>query len=225
MEHLCRDYWQPSYAFLRARGLSPVDAQDIVQEFFSRKVFSEGFMSKVSPEKGRFRSLVMVALKNFSTNKKGREGAEKRGGKASHVSLGADDWAEGEAKWLAGQGHSEPPDIIFDRAHAFSVLDRVWRRLYKENPRNAKSGVLDEVLPLLPDRADRAQYEAIASKMSKSADALAMEVSRLRLSFHQILRSEVQKTVQDPADVDDEIRYLLKLWGQAGLGVRKPAGV
>ncbi len=32
---LCRDYWPPLYSFVRRRGFSPADAQDLVQGFFT----------------------------------------------------------------------------------------------------------------------------------------------------------------------------------------------
>ena len=34
LARLCHDYWPPLYSFVRRRGYSPADAQDLVQGFF-----------------------------------------------------------------------------------------------------------------------------------------------------------------------------------------------
>ena len=36
LEALCRVYWYPLYAYVRRRGFSPHDAQDLIQGFFER---------------------------------------------------------------------------------------------------------------------------------------------------------------------------------------------
>ncbi len=36
LERLCRSYWQPLYSFVRCKGYSEADAQDLTQEFFQR---------------------------------------------------------------------------------------------------------------------------------------------------------------------------------------------
>ena len=36
LEQLCRTYWYPLYAYIRRRGYSPEDAQDLTQAFFAQ---------------------------------------------------------------------------------------------------------------------------------------------------------------------------------------------
>ena len=61
---LCRSYWYPLYAYIRRRGYSPEDAQDLTQSFFAH-LLRKGFLSGVGPEKGRFRSFLLACLKHF----------------------------------------------------------------------------------------------------------------------------------------------------------------
>src|SRR5262245_41627148 len=79
LETLCRTYWYPLYAFARRRGLSVEDAQDSTQEFFAR-LLERDFLRNVAREKGRFRSFLLVALKNFLNSEWQRGQAAKRGG-------------------------------------------------------------------------------------------------------------------------------------------------
>src|SRR5436189_732447 len=67
LEELCSGYWYPIYSFLRRRGSSPEDAQDLTQEFFSRLLANRGLAS-IDSAKGRFRSFLLASLKNLLAN-------------------------------------------------------------------------------------------------------------------------------------------------------------
>src|SRR5829696_2383263 len=67
LEELCQTYWYPLYAFVRRRGHNPHDAQDSTQEFLLQLIERKSLQS-VAPERGRFRSFLLVSLKNFLIN-------------------------------------------------------------------------------------------------------------------------------------------------------------
>src|SRR5688572_26233051 len=77
--HLCRNYWTPLYAYARRRGSSPPEAEDLTQSFFAHILDNRSF-ANVAPSKGRFRTFLLVSLKNFIDNEARRERAVKRGG-------------------------------------------------------------------------------------------------------------------------------------------------
>src|SRR5512147_2432225 len=60
LERLCRDYWQPLYAFVRRSGYSPADAQDLTQSFFAR-LLEKDYLRLADPAKGRFRTFLLCA--------------------------------------------------------------------------------------------------------------------------------------------------------------------
>jgi hypothetical protein len=62
---LCENYWYPLYAYLRRRGYSADQAQDLTQEFFTR-VLEGRYLDRADPEKGRFRSFLLTSLKFFA---------------------------------------------------------------------------------------------------------------------------------------------------------------
>src|SRR6185295_11703533 len=79
LELLCRRYWFPLYAFARRRVSEVHEAQDLTQEFFLR-LLQKNSLASASPERGRFRSFLLVSLKNFLANEWDRTTAQKRGG-------------------------------------------------------------------------------------------------------------------------------------------------
>src|ERR1051325_7661444 len=94
LEQLCRDYWFPLYAFMRRRGHSPVDAQDVTQGFMLHLI--EGpLLSRADQERGRFRSFLLGALQHFLAKELRRQQTVKRGGSLEIVSLDAE---EGERR-------------------------------------------------------------------------------------------------------------------------------
>jgi DNA-directed RNA polymerase specialized sigma24 family protein len=117
---LCENYWYPLYAYLRRRGYSADQAQDLTQEFFMR-VLEGRYLNRANPEKGRFRSFLLSSLKFFVADEKDRDRAHKRGGGAL-VPL---EFSSGEERYRREPAHDETPERIFERRWALSVLDRV----------------------------------------------------------------------------------------------------
>src|ERR1700745_422911 len=82
----CEAYWAPLYTFLRRRGYSPTDAQDMVQGFFEH-LFHHNTLSRADQEKGRLRTFLLGSLQNFLFNEYDRTRALKRGGGRQIVSM------------------------------------------------------------------------------------------------------------------------------------------
>src|SRR5262249_2098000 len=96
LSRLCQKYWFPTYAFIRKRGYSPEQAQDLTQEFFA--VFLEkNHVAKAARERGRFRCFLMTSVENFLRNENDRARAQKRGGGHKLISL---DQQEAEERYL-----------------------------------------------------------------------------------------------------------------------------
>src|SRR5437867_7104583 len=78
LSELCELYWGPLYAYARRQGHSVEQAQDLTQAFFAR-LLEKRTVAAADPERGRFRSFLLAAFKNFSANERDRERAVKRG--------------------------------------------------------------------------------------------------------------------------------------------------
>src|SRR5262245_16847528 len=79
LEHLCRTYWPPLYAYLRRRGYTAHDAQELTQEFLARLMKNRSFAG-ANPQKGRFRTYLLGALSHFLSDEWDKARAQKRGG-------------------------------------------------------------------------------------------------------------------------------------------------
>src|SRR5262245_55719415 len=83
---LCQAYWYPLYAYLRRRGQSPHEAEDLTQGFIA-DLLARDFLRDVDPAKGKFRSFLLAALQHYLSNQRDHANRLKRGGKVPHVSL------------------------------------------------------------------------------------------------------------------------------------------
>src|SRR5260221_1308584 len=67
LEAMCGAYWQPLYAFVRSNGYGPEEGRDLTQEFFAR-LLEKKWLKEANPERGRFRTFLLAALKHFLAN-------------------------------------------------------------------------------------------------------------------------------------------------------------
>src|SRR6185503_14316061 len=78
LSELCEAYYQPVLRFLRREGRDEESARELTQEFFARILGSSGF-AEADPERGRFRSYLLGALKHSLADQSKREHRLKRG--------------------------------------------------------------------------------------------------------------------------------------------------
>ena len=127
LETICRAYWYPLYAYVRRSGQSPHDAQDLTQEFFCR-LLEKRWLDSADREKGKLRTFLIFALKNFMSKEWRRASAQKRGGGQAHAQF---DTAFAESRFAA-DSNSLAPDETFDQQWALTLLDLTVNRLRAE---------------------------------------------------------------------------------------------
>jgi RNA polymerase sigma-70 factor (ECF subfamily) len=205
LETLCRRYWRPLYGFVRRRGASPEEAEDLTQAFFAR-LLERRDLDAVRREKGRLRSYLLVALKNFLANERARGMAMKRGEGKQLISLDELRSSEG-----AGFEPADPVslDRIFERNWATTVLDQVLARLAEEYRASGNGPLFERLEELLADDEGRASQAEIAAALDLTENALKQAFHRFRLRYRQLLREEVADTVAMPGDIESELRHLI----------------
>ena len=198
-------YWPPLYTFVRRRGYSPADAQDIVQGFFEH-LFKQNALSRADQEKGRLRTFLLSSLQNFIMDQHGRAQALKRGGGRQIVSLDQQT-AEAEAA-ISAAVHLDDVSF-FDLSWASSIVKRSWQQMQKNLAAEGKGEWLSELKPFV-DGAGAAppNQQDVADRLGVPIATLRTWLARLRHRYREILRAEVASTVSDPASVDQELQYL-----------------
>jgi RNA polymerase sigma factor (sigma-70 family) len=205
LARLCETYWYPLYAFVRRRGLSPEDAQDSTQEFFSR-LLAGNWVSDADRAKGRFRTFLLTALNRFLANEWDRARAQKRGGGAPSVPL---DTKAAETRYRADAKQGVAPDHLYDRQWALTLLDRALSRVEAEHQRLGKASEFAVLSPALTAERGDIPYATLAAQLDLSETAARMAVHRLRKRFRQVFREEIAQTVAEPDEVEAEIRHLV----------------
>ena len=204
LEQLCRIYWPPLYAFVRRRGHSPHDAQDLTQEFFARLI-EKDFLQAVDRSKGRFRSFLLAALEHFLSKEWRNAHTQKRGGGFTFVSTDAE---SAEQHYLQVPASTLTPERLFDQQWAVTLLDQTLRRLRAEFVADGKEAWFDAIKIFLTGEKRAASYAELAVTLGTTEAALKMAVSRMRRRYGGLLRAEIASTVRGPDEVEDELRAL-----------------
>lgn len=200
---LCRNYWLPLYRFSRRRGHPVHEAQDLTQEFFAHILANRAF-STVAPCRGRFRSFLLVSLKHFLDNEWHKQRALKRGGGHQVISWEELSSNDREAVELSTEAI---PEKSFDREWALTLLERVMKQLEKECVAAGKAELFAMLKDYLTDGGGKS-YRDVAVELGITEGAVKVSVHRLRRRFGELVREQVEKTVANPGEVDDEIREL-----------------
>jgi RNA polymerase sigma-70 factor (ECF subfamily) len=209
LETLCRTYWYPLYAYVRRQGRSPHDAQDLTQGFFTR-LLQKDYLQAAAREKGKFRTFLLVAFKRFLANEWDWEHAQKRGGFAPVVAI---DEELAESRFAAEPSHNVPPDVLFDRQWASTLLDQAMARLQEEYTASGRAKLFEHLQNCLAREESALPYAAIAARLNLTEAAVKMAVHRLRTRYREILRAAIAHTVSSMEQVEEEIGYLFAAFG------------
>jgi RNA polymerase sigma-70 factor (ECF subfamily) len=205
LEKLCRIYWRPVYAFALREGVGAEEAKDVTQGFFALILERKDFQS-VRREKGRLRSFLLASLKHFMANARRDAAAIKRGGGQIGIPL---DNLEAEDHMAFEAPGAPSADLIYDRRWALTLLDQVFARLRDDFREAANAPLLGKLTLFLSEDPDRPSQAEIAREFAMTENAVKQALHRLRQRYRQLLREEIAQTVATPAEIEDELRYLV----------------
>jgi DNA-directed RNA polymerase specialized sigma24 family protein len=203
---LCETYWYPLYAYVRRSGASADDARDLTQGFLA-SLIERRDLAGLHQDRGRFRAFLLASLKHFLANDRARRRTQKRGGGALPVPLSFDD---AEGRYRIEPAEPETPETLYDRRWALTVIDRVLAHIRQEWEARGRGAEFDQLKACLLGQAPAGGYVAIAGRLGTTEAAVKVGVHRLRRRFQARLRRDIAETVSDAAEIDDEIRYLVR---------------
>jgi RNA polymerase sigma factor (sigma-70 family) len=208
LAELCQTYWAPLYGFVRSRGYTVHDAEDLTQSFFAY-LLEHTIYARVDRQKGRFRSFLLASLKNFLADAADRERTLKRGGAQNFLPLHEGQAEEAESLFQSHSGTSNE-DRLFDRSWAEALVAAGLGRLSADYKRESKEKLFNELRIFVAGGADPPPtYAELADRLGIAESTLRSHVTRLRARYREALRAEVRRTVDTETRVDEELHGLL----------------
>jgi DNA-directed RNA polymerase specialized sigma24 family protein len=205
LEKLCRTYWYPLYCYIRRRGYSHEDAQDLTQGFLLRWLESKSF-ARADASKGRLRSFLLAGLNHFLSDERDRASAQKRGGGRATLSLM--DTQAADERYRLEPVDERSPEKLFERRWALTLLDQVMARSEQEFREAGRVELFQRLRAFLIAGTGEESYAQVGAELGMSREAVKKAVQRMRHRYYELFREEVAHTVADPAEVEEELRYL-----------------
>ena len=203
LEEICSVYWRPFYSYARSKGNSPEDAEDLTQGFFAM-VLERDVLAQSNPKKGKLRSYLLRAMKNYMYGEWRNASRLKRGGGAKNLSL---DTTGAEKRYLLiGQSSEIPPDKVFDRHWVATLLDHVVEKLQKRCEAEGKGDAFEVLKSTLMQDADQLPTSEAAARLGISENSVKVITHRLRRRYAKMLREAVAETLGENDDVESETR-------------------
>jgi RNA polymerase sigma-70 factor (ECF subfamily) len=199
---LIEAYWKPLYCFLRKKGHSKADAEDLTQSFFTT-FLEKDFLKSVDRDKGRFRTFLLVALEHFISNEYDKARAQKRGGMLRVLSLDFDD---AERRYITEPSVDETPEKLYLRKWTRTLTQQVMDQLEDEFKKSDKGELFEAIKPHLAGGED---YASLAERLNMSVSNVKVTVHRARNRYRELLRQSVRDTVESDAQVDAELWELI----------------
>jgi RNA polymerase sigma factor (sigma-70 family) len=213
LAELCQIYWAPLYSFVRSRGYTVHDGQDLTQSFFAH-LLEHKVYARADRQKGSFRSFLLASVKNFLADAADRERTLKRGGAQNFLPLHEEQVEEAESLFKAHSGTSNE-DRLFDRSWAEALISAGLERLSADYKREGKEQLFKELRVFVASGADPPPtYAELADRLGITESTLRSHVTRLRARYREGLRVEVRRTVDTETQVDEELRELLHVLTQ-----------
>ena len=110
----------------------------------------------------------------------------------------------------------EPVDLmdaerLFERRWATALLDRVLERLEEEFSKAGRTPAFEQLRDFLLGEKGTATYAEIAVASQMTEGAVKVAVHRLRQRYRELFREEVAHTVEEPSEINDEVRHLFSV--------------
>jgi RNA polymerase sigma-70 factor (ECF subfamily) len=206
LDELLRLYWGPIYAYIRRSGRARETAADLTQEFIAQRIVAGALLDRADPVRGRFRTFVKAALRNFLIDQDRRRRAQCRAPQHGVLLHGysLDDIEPREG---------DDPGSAFDRQWAATMLSNAISRVHADciaEGQVAHWNVFERsvVQPALGRMAPIGLAELAGELGEASPERISAMIQTVRRKFRRVLRALIEETVADPALADDEASVL-----------------
>lgn len=170
------------------RGMSPADAEDVVQEFFLEATRT-GLPEKYDATKGPERPFLTKAFQLFLTKEIAKRRALKRGwGKLVALSIEDDRVVNSQTEGL----DLRSPEAVCQAREVTIVLERAVGLLREELNGKAHARTFEALIPFLDSKGKHVCYRTLGTTLGLSAGAARMKLMRLRRRLRAYVFKELE---------------------------------
>jgi DNA-directed RNA polymerase specialized sigma24 family protein len=217
-DNLIQRYWKPVYYFLKQKGYSNENAEDLTQRFLHEVVLGHELAQLADRSKGRFRTFLLTALIRYLTSEHRKEVAKKRFPSGHMLSL--------ESSNIPSHvimGNASTPDEIFEYVWATNLLDQIMATL-KDECNSEGLGIHWKVFhaklvaPVL-ENTESPPLKILCDKYGISSETKASNmIITVKRRYAAVLRRYLRKMVQSDAEVEEEYRELMVILSKGCAG-------
>jgi DNA-directed RNA polymerase specialized sigma24 family protein len=206
---LLQDYWNPIYAYLRRSGQDTHAAAELTQAFITDVMIGRKLVERADPRRGRFRSYILNALRNFLVDAHRR--AERRARESDGLDLDAIPVeAEPHEGWA--------PDEAFDRHWAAVIVGRaleiVERSCHEDGMETHWSAFEQRILVPVRTGSSPPTVGEVARRLGESEPSrVSSMIQVVKRRFRRAFREVVAETVETPDELETEITELRRYLG------------
>lgn len=203
LNELCTMYWRPLYAYARSFGRSMEDSEDVVQGFMAKGI-EKALFAAAKKEKGKMRTFLLTSFKRYLRDEHAKTITIKRGeGKVETTDIAAE-----EERW--GDEKAIDPSVSFDKRWALIVVEAANKQLRLKYKSEGNLKLYNALVPSLSGELTTG-YQEIADDLHISLSAVKVGVHRMRKRYGEMLRAEIEETITENENPDDELRYLIAI--------------
>jgi len=207
LNEICQSYWFPLYVYIRRRGYSDHDAEDLTQGYMAALI-QRDYLAQADRDKGKLRSFLLTTLKHFLSDEYARANALKRGGGTTQISIDA---SAAEERYAMEPADEDSPDRLFEKRWALTLLDNVLASLRQEYAKTGKANLFDALQKFLAWNSGGDAYRDVAAQLGMKESAVRVAIFRLRRRYGEMLSAQVADTVTSDEDIAAELDYLFSL--------------
>ncbi len=202
LELLSQRYWPAIYASYRRMGRSRDDASELTQGFFADVVLEKKLFETADAERGRLRSLLLIALKRYaiSAHRKRQARPDQWGPSLDNL---------GREETFLRRDEADDAEAAFDRRWAMALFEEALARtessLRSEGLGQHWQAFEQRVVQPAIRAVDRPNLATVAERTgfpSATHVASALKVVRKRLDL--MLREVAGETAATPGDQEAE---------------------
>jgi RNA polymerase sigma factor (sigma-70 family) len=206
LAQLCATYWYPLYAYARRLSYAPDAAYDCTQGYFA-KLLEKRYLHDADPERGRFRSFLLTSFRHYLLNERAHERAAKRGGGEALLSI---DIETAEGRYALEPRENLTPERLFERRWAITLLESALADVQRECESSGAGRLYGVAKAYLTGESGAAPYSEAAGELGISVGAFKVAVHRLRRRFREAVRRRIAATVEQPEQIEEELRFLFR---------------